>query len=495
MGIYLLVQKTIVHNFLRIPQSTFPLLQSTVQNGIKSFFYSNNDDYFFLHRWNFRLNTICRSLRNGDLFAGPKDHCSQFFADSAKYVSTAIVHSSNWIKSFFYSNNDDDFFLHRWNFRLNNICRSLWNGDLFTGPKDYCSQFFADSSKHVSTATVHSSNGIKSFFYSNNDDDFFLHRWNFRLNTICRSLRNGDLFTGPKEYCSQFFADSAKYVSTATVHSSNGIKSFFYSNNDDDFFLHRWNFRLNTICRSLRNGDLFTGPKEYCSQFFADSAKYVSTATVHSSNGIKSFFYSNNDDDFFLHRWNFRLNTICRSLRNGDLFTGPKEYCSQFFADSAKYVSTATVHSSNGIKSFFYSNNDDDFFLHRWNFRLNTICRSLRNGDLLTGPKDYCSQFFADSAKYVSTATVHSSKWIKSFFYSNNDDVFFVHRWKFRLNTNYRSVWNLYWFTGPKAYCSQFFADYAKYVYSPTVHSSNGIKSFLYSKMTTTSSSIVETFL
>ena len=31
MGIYLLDQKTIVHNFLRIPQSTFPLLQSTVQ--------------------------------------------------------------------------------------------------------------------------------------------------------------------------------------------------------------------------------------------------------------------------------------------------------------------------------------------------------------------------------------------------------------------------------------------------------------------------------
>ena len=31
MRIYLLVQKTVVHNFLRIPQSTFPLLQSTVQ--------------------------------------------------------------------------------------------------------------------------------------------------------------------------------------------------------------------------------------------------------------------------------------------------------------------------------------------------------------------------------------------------------------------------------------------------------------------------------
>ena len=31
MRIDLLVQKTVVHNFLRIPQSTFPLLQSTVQ--------------------------------------------------------------------------------------------------------------------------------------------------------------------------------------------------------------------------------------------------------------------------------------------------------------------------------------------------------------------------------------------------------------------------------------------------------------------------------
>ena len=285
--------------------------------------------------------------------------------------------------------------------------------------------FFEDSVKYGSTATVHSSNGIKSFFYSNNDDDLFLQRWNFRLNTICRSLRNGDLFIGPKGYCWQFFADSAKYVSTATVHSSNGIKSFFYSNNDDDLFLHRWNVRLNTICRSLRNGFLFTGPKDCCSQFFADSAKYVSTATVDISNGIKSFFYSNNDDDLFLQRWNFRLNTICRSLRNGDLFTGPKNYCWQIFADSAKYVSTATVHSWNGIKSFFYSNNDDDFFLHYWNFRLNIICRSLRNGDFFTGPKDYCSQFFADSAKYVSTATVHSSNGIKSLFYSNNDDDFF----------------------------------------------------------------------
>ena len=31
MTIDLLVQKTVVHNFLRIPQSTFPTLPSTVQ--------------------------------------------------------------------------------------------------------------------------------------------------------------------------------------------------------------------------------------------------------------------------------------------------------------------------------------------------------------------------------------------------------------------------------------------------------------------------------
>ena len=36
MTINLLVQKTVVHNFLRIPQSTFPLLQSTVQMESRS---------------------------------------------------------------------------------------------------------------------------------------------------------------------------------------------------------------------------------------------------------------------------------------------------------------------------------------------------------------------------------------------------------------------------------------------------------------------------
>ena len=31
MTIYLLVQKTVVHKFLQIPESTFPLLQSNVE--------------------------------------------------------------------------------------------------------------------------------------------------------------------------------------------------------------------------------------------------------------------------------------------------------------------------------------------------------------------------------------------------------------------------------------------------------------------------------
>ena len=33
-----------------------------------------------------------------------------------------------------------------------------------------------------------------------------------------------------------------------------------------------------------------------------------------------------------------------------------------FLRNSAKYVSNATVHSLNGIKPFFYSNDDDHFF-------------------------------------------------------------------------------------------------------------------------------------
>ena len=43
----LLVQKTDVHNFKRIPQNTFSTARVHSSNGIKSFFYTNNDDDFF----------------------------------------------------------------------------------------------------------------------------------------------------------------------------------------------------------------------------------------------------------------------------------------------------------------------------------------------------------------------------------------------------------------------------------------------------------------
>ena len=106
-----LLQKTVLHNVLRIPQSTFPKhLSSTVQvessrssAQTMTTTSSNIVETFVFY-------TICRSLRNDDLFTGAKDSSSQFFADSANYVSKATVHSSHGIKPFFFSKYDDYFF-------------------------------------------------------------------------------------------------------------------------------------------------------------------------------------------------------------------------------------------------------------------------------------------------------------------------------------------------------------------------------------------------
>ena len=46
MTIDLLEQKTVIHNFLRVPYSTFSTLQSTVQMESSRSFYSNNDHDF-----------------------------------------------------------------------------------------------------------------------------------------------------------------------------------------------------------------------------------------------------------------------------------------------------------------------------------------------------------------------------------------------------------------------------------------------------------------
>ena len=148
-----------------------------------------------------------------------------------------------------------------------------------------------------------------------------------------------------KSVCSNFFADSANYVSNATVHSSNGINSFFYSNDQNDMPCQRRYFRLHTICSNYKNEDWFTCAKIGLFKFFADFANYVSNATFHSSNGIKSFFYSNDQDDLLCHRWIFSLTTISRNNKISIYFLVRKSCCSKLFADSVNYVFNATVHN------------------------------------------------------------------------------------------------------------------------------------------------------
>ena len=173
MTIDFLVQKAVVHNFMRIPQSTFPLLHSRVQME------SSHSSAQTMTTTSSNIVETFASIPFVEAsemtihFLGQNAVVHNFFADSAKYVSIATLQSSNGIKPFLYSNKVDDFFQHRWNFRLNTICRSLRNDDWFPGAKGCCSQFFANSVKYVSIAILQSSNGMKPFFYSNNDDDFF----------------------------------------------------------------------------------------------------------------------------------------------------------------------------------------------------------------------------------------------------------------------------------------------------------------------------------
>ena len=101
MTIDLLVQKTVVHNFLRIPQYTFPLLQSTVQvessrSSTQTMTTTNSNivETFAL------IPLVAASEMRID-FLVQKAVVHNFFANSAKYVSIAILQSSNGIKPFF----------------------------------------------------------------------------------------------------------------------------------------------------------------------------------------------------------------------------------------------------------------------------------------------------------------------------------------------------------------------------------------------------------
>ena len=110
MTIDLLVQKTVVHKFLRIPQSTFPLLQSTVEMESSrsstqkiSATSSNIDENFvwipFKEASEMMIDLLVQKTVVHNFLRIPQ---------STFYIAT--VHSWYGIKPFFYSKNDDDFF-------------------------------------------------------------------------------------------------------------------------------------------------------------------------------------------------------------------------------------------------------------------------------------------------------------------------------------------------------------------------------------------------
>ena len=219
MRIHFLMQKAVVHNFLRIPESTFPLLHSRVQM-----------------------------------------ESSRSSAQTMTTTSSNIVETFAWIPLVAASEMWIDFPVQK------AVVHNFLGIPQSTFPMLYSRGQMQSSRSSTQTMTTTSSNIVETFA---------------PIPFVEASEMTID-FLVSKGCSSQFFADSGKYVSIATPQSSNGIKPFFYSNNDDHFFQHRWNFRLNTICRSLRNDDWFSGPKECCSQFFEDSAIYVSIATVYS---------------------------------------------------------------------------------------------------------------------------------------------------------------------------------------------------------------------
>ena len=109
MTIDLLVQKTVVHNFLRIPQSTFPLLHSRVQmessRSATQTMTTTSSNIVETFAW---IPLVAASEMWID-FPVQKAILHNF-CEFTKYVSNAILQSSNGIKPFFSSNHDDDFF-------------------------------------------------------------------------------------------------------------------------------------------------------------------------------------------------------------------------------------------------------------------------------------------------------------------------------------------------------------------------------------------------
>ena len=109
MTIDLQEQKSVVRNFLRVPESTFPTLKSTVQmkssrSSTQTMITTSSNIFETFVQMPF----IEASEMTIDLLE-QKTVIHNFLRVPQKYVSNATVHSSDGIKPFFYSNNDHDF--------------------------------------------------------------------------------------------------------------------------------------------------------------------------------------------------------------------------------------------------------------------------------------------------------------------------------------------------------------------------------------------------
>ena len=192
MTIDLLVQMTVVHNFLQIPR---------FQRYRPQFKW--NGAVLRIKQWrrllltslklSFDIPFVEASEITIDLLSA-KDCCSQFFTDSVKYVPNWYSPQFKW--------NQAVLLLKQWrrllltSLKLSfqyTICRSLRNDDWFTGAKDCCSQLFADSAKYVSNCycptvqmeSSRTSTQKMTTIFSNIVETFL-------YNTIFRSVRNDD---------------------------------------------------------------------------------------------------------------------------------------------------------------------------------------------------------------------------------------------------------------------------------------------------------------
>ena len=263
------------YNFLRILQSTFPMLQLTVQIKSAPSSAQTIRDYLFYNHENFSLNAFRCRLENQDWFTGTKfDNYSFLRILQSTFPMLQLTVQIKSAPSSAQTISDSSFY-HRENFDLNTCRCRMENVDWFATTKPFLynfSRILQDTFQTLqSTVKIKSA---PSCVQTIPDYSFYYHE-NFGINTFRCMLK-------PYNYNFLRILQSTFPILKSTVQ----IKSTpsCARTISDCLFNHREYFGLNT----------FRG-----SQFFADSAKYVSIATVHSWNGIKPFFYSNNDDDFF----------------------------------------------------------------------------------------------------------------------------------------------------------------------------------------------------